>query len=119
MKVYEHLKGGADFASLARRTSDGGEAPRGGSLGSVRAGELEPPIARAIAGLEPGQVTEPIETDDGFHIVRVDAHQPPQYRQYAQVRGEIQSLVYKQKSEDQYHKWIDALKDKAYIELKF
>ena len=119
MKVHAQLARGADFASLARRTSDGGEAPQGGSLGSMRADELEPPIERAIAKLEPGQVTDPIKTDDGFHIVRMDARQPPKYRQYAQVRGQIQGLVYKQKSDDQYHKWIDGLKDKAYIEVKF
>ncbi len=117
--VHAALRKGADFADLARRRSDGAEATQGGHLGFIKQGELESPIERAIARLQPGEFSEPIKTDDGFHIVRLDERKPPVYRQYAQVKAEIQNLVHQQKSEAQYHKWLNELKDKAYIEVKF
>ena len=119
MAVYLELQAGADFAAVAKKQSDGSESVNGGSLGLVREGELELPIERALTELEPGQISEPCQTDDGFHIMRVDERKPPQYRQFAEVQNEIHNLVYKEKSQDQYHKWIAELKDKSYIELKF
>ena len=119
LEVYETLKDGGDFAELARLRSDGAQAAQGGSLGLVTQGELEQPIEDAIADLEPGDISKPINTAIGYHIIRLDERTQPELRQYAQVKTEIQNLIYQQKSDDQYHKWIDELKDKAYIEVKF
>lgn len=117
--VYGELKRGADFADLALRRSDGPEATKGGNLGFVRQGELLPPIERAIVALETGQLTEPIETPLGLHIIRLEEKTPPQFRPFAEVKNEIQGLVYRQKSEDVYQVWLRELKNKAYIEVKF
>lgn len=117
--VYAELKQGADFADLALRRSDGPEAVRGGDLGSVRQGELLPPIERAVAVLAPGQISEPVETSQGLHIIRLDEKKPPQFRPFAEVKNEIQNLVYQQKGEDVYQRWMGDLKNKSYIEVKF
>lgn len=118
-EVYAALKDGGDFADLARRMSDGAQAAQGGSLGLITQGELEQPIEDAIARLQPGDISEPISTDNGYHIIRLDERKPSEFRQYAEVKAEIQNLVYQQKSNDEYYKWIEELKDKAYIEVKF
>ncbi len=117
--VLEALKKGADFASVAARTSDGSEALRGGSLGLVRQGELLPPIERAIATLRPGELTQPVETPLGLHLIRLDEKKPPQFRPFAEVKDEIRNLVGQQKTEDLYQAWLADLKNKAYIEVKF
>ncbi|TAJ22598.1 MAG: hypothetical protein EPO64_13380 [Nitrospirae bacterium] len=117
--IYAELKQGADFADLALRRSDGPEAPRGGALGYVRQGELLPPIERALATLETDRITEPVETPQGLHIIRLEEKNPPQFRPFAEVKMEIQGLVYRQKNEDTYQDWLKTLKDKAYIEVKF
>ena len=117
--VYAKLKKGADFADMAFKYSAGAESGRGGNLGFVRQGELLPEIERAIAGLQPGQFTPPIETGQGLHIIRLDEKKPSQFRPFAEVKGEIQGLVYQQKSEDFYQTWLANLKNKAYIEIKF
>lgn len=118
-EIFTALQQGADFAELALRRSDGSEASRGGSLGFVRQGELLAPIERAIVTLEVGRFSEPVETPEGFHIIRLDEKKPPQFRPFAEVKVEIQNLVYRQKSEDVYQLWIADLKNKAYIEVKF
>jgi parvulin-like peptidyl-prolyl isomerase len=117
--VYAELKNGADFADLALRRSDGPEATKGGTLGFVRQGELLPPIERAIVSLEIGQITEPIETPLGLHIIRLEEKTPPQFRPFAEIKNEIAGLVYRQKSEDVYQVWLRELKNKAYIDVKF
>ena len=117
--VSAALKQGGDFADLVLKHSDGPESTRGGNLGFVRQGELLPPIERAVASLQPGQISEPIESDQGFHIIRLDEKKPSQFRPFAEVKAEIQSLVFQQKTEDMYQLWLADLKNKAFIEVKF
>jgi len=117
--VSAALKAGGDFTDLALKHSDGPESTKGGNLGYVRQGELLPQIERALASLKPGEVTEPVETAEGWHIIRQDEKRPPQYRPYPEVKNEIQTLVYQQKSEDVYQTWMADLKNKAFIEVKF
>jgi peptidyl-prolyl cis-trans isomerase SurA len=117
--VVKELKDGGNFEELALRFSDGINASRGGRVGLVRQGELHPPIERALASLSPGELSEIVETTEGFHIVRLDEKKDRQYRPFDVVKLEIQSLVFQQKSEDVYQTWIADLKNKSYIEIKF
>ncbi|MEP6888208.1 MAG: peptidylprolyl isomerase [Nitrospirales bacterium] len=117
--VYSNLKQGADFAELALKHSDGPEATKGGNIGFVRQGELLPQIERALSTLDLGQVTEPIETSDGWHFIKLDEKRLPQFRPLAEVKTEIQTLVFQQKTEDVYQTWLGDLKNKAFIEVKF
>jgi peptidyl-prolyl cis-trans isomerase SurA len=118
-EVMARLKQGESFEDLALRFSDGPNASHGGHLGLVRQGELLPGIERSIATLVPGGISDVIETPEGFHIVRLEDKKPKQYRPYEQVRAEIQGLVFQQKSEDVFQSWLENLKNKAYIEIKF
>lgn len=117
--VIAELKRGEKFDDAALRYSDGPNASRGGRLGLVRQGELLPAIERAIASLVPGGISEIIETPEGYHIVRVDERTPKQFRPFDEVKFEIQTLVFRQKSEDVFQSWLVGLKNKAYIEIKF
>ena len=85
----------------------------------MRQGELLPPIERAIANLEPGGISDPVDTPEGIHIVRIEEKLPRQFRPYEAVKTEIQGLVFQQKSEDVFQAWLANLKNKAYIEVKF
>lgn len=118
-KVVQALKIGDSFEELALRYSDGVNAARGGRLGLVRQGELHAPIEQALAALQPGDTTDAIETPEGLHIIRVDDRRPKQFRPFEEVRAEIQTLIYAQKSEDFFQTWLAELKKKAYIEIKF
>jgi peptidyl-prolyl cis-trans isomerase SurA len=113
------LKQGENFEELALRFSEGPNAARGGRLGLVRQGELLPAIEQALAPLPIGGITGVIEVADGFHILRVDDKKPRQFRPFEEVKAEIRSLVFQQKSEDQYQTWMADLKNKAYIDIKF
>jgi len=118
-QAMEELKHGEKFADVAARYSDGPNASQGERLGLVRQGELLPAIERAIAALVPGGISDIIESQEGFHIIRVEEKSPKQFRQFEDVKFEIQGLIFQQKSDDVFHSWLDGLKNKAHIEIKF
>ena len=71
------LRAGADFATLAARFSDDSStAVAGGELGWFRRGLMVPPFENAAFNLKPGEISHPVETTFGFHIIRVDRAQP-------------------------------------------
>jgi peptidyl-prolyl cis-trans isomerase SurA len=75
-------------------------------------------IQKAIQDLAPGQMSEPVASPLGMHIIRVDERKPAQYRPYEEVQEDIRSAVFQQKSEDAYQAWIKDLKDQSYIEVR-
>ena len=117
--VRAALKNGGNFAELALQHSEGAESVRGGALGFVRQGELEPALERVLTTLQPAQISDPIETPQGLHVIRLDEKRPSQFRPFAEVKNDVQTIVYQQKVEDQYQRWIGDIKKKAYIEVKF
>lgn len=117
-EVVARLKKGEEFDELVLRYSDDPQAARGSNLGFIRRGEMEPPIERAVSALQPGQVSDPVETPEGIHIIRLDEKKPAQFRPLEEVKSEMQGLVFQQKSADRYQRWITDLKSKAYIEVK-
>ncbi|HUP61832.1 MAG TPA: peptidylprolyl isomerase [Thermoanaerobaculia bacterium] len=71
--LVARIRGGAGFAEVARRESDDAESGgKGGSLGATRREMLPPEIASVVNKLQPGQVSDPVQTPFGVHIFRVD-----------------------------------------------
>lgn len=78
-QVLEELRGGADFALLARRHSDDpGSSERGGELGWFRRGRFVPEFERIAFALRPGEVSPIVETPFGYHIIRIDKVRGPE-----------------------------------------
>lgn len=77
-ELHSLLAGGSDFATLARRYSgDPGSGSRGGSMGTFERGEMLAPVDEAVFGLRPGQLSGPVETSIGYHLLRLDALEVP------------------------------------------
>ena len=70
--VVERLEGGEDFAAVAAAESDGARALQGGDLGWRTRREVPAFLRQALATLEPGEISEPLRSADGLHVVRVD-----------------------------------------------
>ena len=71
-EILAEIEGGADFADLARARSTGPSGPRGGDLGFFGEGMMVPPFQEAVEALEPGGVSEPVETQFGWHVIRLE-----------------------------------------------
>jgi peptidyl-prolyl cis-trans isomerase SurA len=70
--IYEKLKQGADFAATAIASSDGQQALKGGDLGWRKQSELPTIFTNIIISMKPGDISEPVQSPSGFHIVKVD-----------------------------------------------
>lgn len=68
-KILTQLGQGASFPQLAKQFSKAPGASQGGDLGWVQQGQLDPALDHALAGMEPGQLTQPIKTERGYHIL--------------------------------------------------
>jgi peptidyl-prolyl cis-trans isomerase D len=95
--LAKEIAGGKDFAEVARASSeDAATKPGGGDLGWVERGNWDAALANAAFALEPGKVTQPIETKFGVHLVKVEEKKPAQDKTLEQVQDEIATTLYKQ-----------------------
>jgi peptidyl-prolyl cis-trans isomerase D len=93
--LRKELDGGKDFAQLAREKSeDPGSKARGGDLGWVEKATWVPQLAEAAFALKPGEVTQPVETAFGVHLVKVEEKQPAQSKSLQEATPEIARTLY-------------------------
>jgi len=92
------LRNGEDFAALARELSDDSSKENGGDLGFFTREQMVPPFAEAAFSLQPGETSGVVETQFGFHIVRVEEKRPGESTPLAQVREEIRSGLRREKA---------------------
>jgi peptidyl-prolyl cis-trans isomerase D len=88
--LLARLRAGEDFAELARTESDDpGSKEKGGDLGSFPRGHMVAPFEEVAFGLEPGALAEPVRSDFGFHLIRVEERQAAVTRSFEEVREEL------------------------------
>ncbi len=94
LAVKAELDGGADFATVAEQRSTGPAAASGGALGAFNESELPAEFAAAVSALAPGEISDPIQTTFGFHVVRLEERRegsPPSFDQW--LSGQDQDTV--------------------------
>ncbi|MBM2575183.1 peptidyl-prolyl cis-trans isomerase [Jannaschia sp. Os4] len=91
------LEDGADFAELAQERSTGPSGPNGGDLGWFQAGMMVPPFQEAVEALEVGGVSAPVQTQFGWHVVKLDDTRettpPPLEQLYPEIAQEVQQAL--------------------------
>lgn len=89
-RLSAQARGGADFAALARASSDDpGSKAAGGDLGWVSRGMMAGPFEDALFSMQAGQVSEPVRTDFGWHVIQVRQVQAGQQQSFEQARGAL------------------------------
>lgn len=89
-QVIGELEAGADFAALAKERSTGPSAARGGDLGYFTRGEMVPAFSEAAFALEPGEYTdEPVESQFGWHVVKVEDRRTKQPKTLEEMEGQL------------------------------
>jgi len=109
--VIEALDGGADFAEQAREKSTGPSGPNGGALGWFGAGRMVPEFEQAVVEMEVGAISQPVQTQFGWHVIKLNETRIPSVPALDTMRGELQTEVFRQ----QLFAEIDALVGKAEI----
>ena len=113
--LLEQIKGGADFAELAKANSDCPSAARGGDLDFFTRGKMVPPFDKAAFELEVGKVSDIVETRFGYHIIKVTDHKDASTTSFEQARNSLIVQLTQRKQAEIANKYIESLKAAADI----
>lgn len=117
LALKERLENKADFAALARAHSEDASATKGGDLGWLSPGDTVPEFERAMNALKPGEVSAPVQTPFGWHLIQVLERRNEDMSKERQRLAARQTLRAR-KSDEAYQEWVRQLRDRAYIELR-
>jgi peptidyl-prolyl cis-trans isomerase C len=112
-KIAARIKGGEDFAKVAGEVSkDPGSGKEGGDLGYFTKERMVPEFANAAFAMKPGEVSAPVKSQFGWHVIKVEDKRAKPLPQFAEVRGEIENYLERKAQQD----LILSLRAKAKIE---
>jgi peptidyl-prolyl cis-trans isomerase SurA len=118
-RVLQQLRSGSDFTALAREHSEGPSAEGNGLLGTFRTGELLPGFEEAVAGLQPGEISDLVRTLVGWHIIRLESRKDGGHRPFEEVREELRAELSRAKTEQKYIEWLESLRQQSYITILY
>lgn len=113
--LKERLDNGADFAELARQHSNDLSAAKGGDLGWLYAGDTVPEFEAAMNALQINQISGPIQSPFGFHLIQVLARRVGELSVERQ-RMAARQVLRERKADEVYQDWVRQLRDRAYVE---
>ena len=115
--IKERLDNGGKFEELARQFSEDGSANNGGDLGWVNPGDTVPPFEKAMNELGLGELSEPVLTAFGWHVIQVlERRQQDMTKEASRLKARQE--IRARKSEEAYQDWIRELRDRAFVELR-
>lgn len=104
--LVAELEAGADFAELARKYSESPLASAGGDFGYVQKSKMAKEFASAVEELNPGKVSKPFRTENGIHILKVEA-----------IKS-VRDALAEERLTEAYADWLRGLREKAFIEIR-
>jgi parvulin-like peptidyl-prolyl isomerase len=111
--IVKRLRGGADFADIARLVSADPSAAKGGDMGYVHVGMLPEGVQAALATYKPGVVGDPIRVLEGVGVFRVDEHITARLRDYDDVKERAQQLALREKRDQVWTDFMASIRNKA------
>ena len=113
----QRVQAGADFSDLARQFSQDGSASAGGDLGWASPGQFVPEFEEVLARLRPGQVSDPLISRFGAHLIQLlERREVP--LSIREQREMVRTQLREKKIEELYSAWVEELRGRAYIELR-
>ena len=116
-EVMGKLDAGEDFAELAKEYSiDPGSKENGGELGFFGRGDMVPEFDEAAFSLAAGEISEPVKTDFGYHIIQVEEKKEAIEANYEDNKNEIKDILFDQKMQSTYGPWLEDKRSQYKIE---
>lgn len=115
-QVHSRLKSGEDFAALAKLYSQDGSAQKGGDLGWLYPGDTVPAFDQAMNALKIGEISNPVQSQFGFHIIQVLERRTTDVSQDRQ-RQRASNALRQRKLEEANQEWVRQVRDRAYVEM--
>jgi peptidyl-prolyl cis-trans isomerase SurA len=116
--LLQRIKDGEDFATLAKRFSDGSTAQQGGYLGTYKRGELAKQLEDQVFGMKKNQLTDVIETKQGFLILQVLERFEEGEQPFEKVENKIMDQLYSERMEPALREYLKTLREQSYVVVK-
>lgn len=110
-------KAGQDFAQLARRYSNDASAQRGGDLGFIPKGQMVPAFEAAAFALQPGQVSDLVETQFGYHVIKALEKRPARQVPFVEAAAQIEQFLEQQQRQEKGKALVEQLKSKGKVQI--
>lgn len=117
LALKDRLDNKVDFAELARARSEDTSASRGGDLNWLSPGDTVPEFEQAMDALKPGEISGPVRSPFGWHLIQVMERRNQDMTQEGQRMNARQTLR-ERKTDEAYQEWVRQLRDRAYVEQR-
>ncbi|HVB87893.1 MAG TPA: peptidylprolyl isomerase [Candidatus Dormibacteraeota bacterium] len=116
--LYTRIQNGEDFAALAKEFSEGPAKSDGGELGEYQRGQLAKQLEDAVFKLDKGGITNVIQTQTGFILLKVNQHYDAGLQPLDKVENDITNRLYAQKMEPALREYLQQLREESYIRVR-
>ena len=113
--IRQRILNGESFQDMARRFSNDSSAPQGGELGWINPGETVPPFEKAMNALQVGEVSQPVQSPFGWHLIQVEERRSQDMAEQFQ-RNQVRQILFERRSRDAFDNWLQSLRSSSYID---
>jgi len=117
-KLRDQIEAGADFGEIAKSNSEDASASKGGDLGWVAPGDTVPEFERAMNALKDGEVSQPVQTPFGWHLVQVIGRRSDEMSD-DRKRAVARQAIRARKADEAYQDWLRQSRDRAFVENRY
>ncbi|MFM0335285.1 peptidylprolyl isomerase [Paraburkholderia fungorum] len=117
LEIKNEIAAGGDFAKFAHTYSQDGSSSQGGDLGWISPGETVPEFERAMNSLQDNQISDPVRSEYGYHLIQVLGRRESE-GSVSQQMDLARQAIGQRKAEQAYADWLRELRDTAYVEVK-
>ncbi|HIJ90008.1 MAG: peptidylprolyl isomerase [Desulfobulbaceae bacterium] len=117
VQIKKQLKDGSDFGELAKQFSDCPSKERGGDLGFFPRGQMVKPFEQAVFKMMPGDTSDVVETEFGYHLIKLDEKKPAKTVSFDEAKAKITAYLTQEKVTGNIEAFIAQAKDKATIKI--
>lgn len=115
--IKKQLDNGADFDDLASKNSEDSSAKNGGDLGFFGRGQMVPEFEKAAFSLPVGGVSDVVETEFGYHLIKVTEKKAARKLKYEDIKGDLAGYLYQKKSSERFEAYVADLRKKGDVKV--
>lgn len=116
-EIKKQLDAGADWDKLVAQSDDKASAKNGGDLGYFGHGQMVPEFEKAAFALPVGGISNPVETEFGYHIIRVEEKKAPKKLRYDDIKMDLAGYIYQKRGRERYEQFVSELRKKADVKI--
>jgi len=117
--VLKEARSGKDFVELAKKYSDDPAAAKdGGDLGTFKRSDMLAEIGDTVAAMKPGEVSNLVMSQAGLHIIKLEEKGQGQAKPLAEVKNDIEELLFKKKADERFTQWLKDLRTSVAVDIR-